>query len=226
LGDDLVKVKICGITNEEDIAYISKKVHAVGVIVDVPVKTPRKISLDKAIELKKYVAPFTSLVTVLMPNSIEEVLEIYNALKPNAIQLHGFESLDFVKELNKLKNTGELNAHIIKVIHIPKDEEIDFKTLLNTAKEYEKYVEAILVDTKIESIKLEGKTHNWAVSKKLRESLEKPLILAGGLNKDNVLEAIKTVKPYAIDVSSSLEAYGGKKDLKKVDEFLEVIKKV
>ncbi|AIJ06205.1 phosphoribosylanthranilate isomerase [Methanocaldococcus bathoardescens] len=206
-------------------AYISKRVHAVGVIIDVPVKTPRKISLDRAIELKKYIAPFTSLVAVLMPNSIEEVLEIYNALKPSAIQLHGFESLDFVKELNELKNNGKLNSHIIKVIHIPKDEEIEFKNLLDIAKDYEKYVDAILVDTKIENIKFEGKTHNWTVSKKLRESLEKPLILAGGLNKDNVLEAIKTVKPYAIDVSSSLEAYGGKKDLKKVDEFLEVVKK-
>jgi len=222
---NLVKVKICGITNEEDMAYISKRVHAVGVIIDVPVKTPRKILLDKAIELKKYIAPFTSLVAVLMPNSIEEVLEIYNALKPSAIQLHGFESLDFVKELNELKNNGKLNSHIIKVIHIPKDEEIEFKNLLNIAKDYEKYVNAILVDTKIENIKFEGKTHNWAVSKKLRESLKKPLILAGGLNKDNVLEAIKTVKPYAIDVSSSLEAYGGKKDLKKVDEFLEVVKR-
>ena len=205
--------------------YISKRVHAVGVIVDVPVKTPRKISLEKATELKKYVAPFTSLVAVLMPNDIKEVLEVYNTLKPNAIQLHGFESLDFVKELNELKNDGKLNSHIIKVIHIPKDEEIEFKTLLDTAKNYEKYVDAILVDTKIENVKLEGKTHNWEVSKKLRELLEKPLILAGGLNKNNVLEAIKTVKPYAIDVSSSLEAYGGKKDLKKVDEFLEIVKK-
>ncbi|ACV25004.1 phosphoribosylanthranilate isomerase [Methanocaldococcus fervens] len=222
----MVKVKICGITNKEDMLYISKKVHAVGVIIDVPVKTPRKISLDKALELKKYVAPFTSLVSVLMPNSIDEVLEVYNALKPNAIQLHGFESLDFVKELRNLKNNGNLNADIIKVIHIPKDEEIDFKTLLNTAKDYEKYVDAILVDTKIEKIKLEGKTHHWEVSKKLRELLEKPLILAGGLNKDNVLEAVNTVKPYAIDVSSSLEDYGGKKNLKKVDEFLEIIKKI
>ncbi|XRO76002.1 phosphoribosylanthranilate isomerase [Methanocaldococcus sp. 28A] len=222
----MVKVKICGITNEEDMAYISKRVHAVGVIIDVPVKTPRKISLDKAIELKKYIAPFTSLVSVLMPNDIREVLEIYKSLKPNAIQLHGFESLDFVKEIRNLKNNGKLNADIIKVIHIPKDEEIGFKALLNTAKEYEKYVDAILVDTKIENIKFEGKVHNWAVSKKLKESLEKPLILAGGLNKDNILEAIKTVKPYAVDVSSSLEAYGGKKDLKKVDEFLEIIKKI
>ncbi|XRO76134.1 phosphoribosylanthranilate isomerase [Methanocaldococcus sp. 10A] len=222
----MVKVKICGITNEEDMAYISKRVHAVGVIIDVPVKTPRKISLDKAIELKKYIAPFTSLVSVLMPNDIKEVLEIYKNLKPNAIQLHGFESLDFVKEIRNLKNNGKLNADIIKVIHIPKDEEIDFKALLNTAKEYEKYVDAILVDTKIENIKFEGKTHNWAVSKKLKESLEKPLILAGGLNKDNVLEAIKIVKPYAVDVSSSLESYGGKKDLKKVDEFLKVVKMV
>ncbi|CAB3287562.1 N-(5'-phosphoribosyl)anthranilate isomerase [Methanocaldococcus lauensis] len=219
-----MKVKICGITNKEDMEYISKKVHAVGVIIDVPVKTPRKISLDKAIELKKYMAPFTSLVSVLMPNDIKEVLEVYDALKPDAIQLHGFESLEFVKELRNLKNNSILDSYIIKVIHIPKDEEIEFKYLLSIAKDYEKYVDAILVDTKIENVKFEGKTHNWAVSKKLRDSLKKPLILAGGLNKDNVLDAIKTVKPYAIDVSSSLEKYGGKKDFKKVDEFLSMIK--
>jgi len=220
----LVKIKICGITNKEDMEYISKRVHAVGVIVDVPVKTPRKITLDKAIELKSCISPFTTLVSVIMPEQISDVLEIYELLKPNALQLHGFESVEFVKELKRLKSENKLNADIIKVIHIPKDEDIDFKSILEEVKKYEKYVDAILVDTKIERVKMEGKVHNWDVSKHLNKYLTKPLILAGGLNKDNVVEAIKTVNPYAIDVSSSLEAYGGKKDLKKVDEFLKVIR--
>ncbi|ENN95736.1 phosphoribosylanthranilate isomerase [Methanocaldococcus villosus KIN24-T80] len=218
-----MKIKICGITNKEDLVYIANKVHAVGFIIDVPVKTPRKITLDKAIELKQYLPIFTSLVAVIMPESLEEVLNIYKNLKPHAIQLHGFENLDFVKEIYKLKKEGIIDSSVIKVIHI--SEEDDFNSILKKTKEFEKYVDAILVDTKIEKIKIIGKTHNWEVSKRLRESIKKPLILAGGINKDNVIEAIKKVKPYAIDVSSSLESEPGKKDFKKVDEFLEVVKK-
>ena len=82
----------------------------------------------------------------------------------------------------------------------------------------------------IERIKIEGKTHDWKISKTIRESIKKPLILAGGLNKDNVKKAIEVVKPYAIDVSSSLESEKGKKDFKKVknkelwQEYLNVAK--
>ncbi|AEF97220.1 phosphoribosylanthranilate isomerase [Methanotorris igneus] len=219
----MVKVKICGITNKEDMAYISQKVHAVGMIIDVPVETPRKISLSKAVELKKYVCPFTSIVAVMMPESIEEVLRVENALKPNAIQLHGHESVKFLKKLKNLRENGEINSKIIKVLHVPK-ENPNLDNLIKTAKEYEKYCDALLVDTKIERIKIEGKTHDWEISKTIRESIEKPLILAGGLNKDNVKKAIEIVKPFAIDVSSSLESEKGKKDFKKVDEFLDVVK--
>jgi phosphoribosylanthranilate isomerase len=219
----MVKVKICGITNKEDMAYISQKVHAVGMVIDVPVETPRKISLRKAVELKRYTYPFTSIVAVIMPKSIEEVLNVENALKPNAIQLHGHESVEFLKELSNLRKNGEINSKIIKVLHIPK-EKSDLDNLIKTAKEYEKYCDALLVDTKIERIKIEGKTHDWKISKTIRESIKKPLILAGGLNKDNVKKAIEVVKPYAIDVSSSLESEKGKKDFKKVDEFLDTIR--
>ncbi|EHP89105.1 phosphoribosylanthranilate isomerase [Methanotorris formicicus] len=215
----MVKIKICGITNKEDMAYISQKVHAVGMIIDVPVETPRKITLKKAVELKKYVYPLTSIVAVIMPKDIEEVLKVENSLKPNAIQLHGNEDIEFLKRLNDLREDGKINSNLIKVLHIPK-EDANLSELIKTAKEYEKYCDALLVDTKIEKIKIKGKTHNWKISKTIRKSIKKPLILAGGLNKDNVKNAIEVVKPYAIDVSSSLESEKGKKDFKKVDEFL------
>lgn len=163
---------------------------------------------------------FTSLVAVLMPSSIEDVVNVYKELQPSAIQLHGYEDIEFIKNLKKI-----VNIPIIKALHIPKDDNLDINEIIKIAKSYSKYVDAILVDTKIENIKIEGKTHNWEVSKKIRENIDKPLILAGGLNKNNVVDAIKKVQPYGIDVSSSLESEKGKKDYKKVDEFLGVVYK-
>ncbi|WP_456419709.1 phosphoribosylanthranilate isomerase [Methanocaldococcus infernus] len=209
----MVKIKICGITNEEDIRYISKKADAVGLIIDVPVKTPRKISLERAIELKNHLSPLTNLVAVIMPESLDEALNVYKELKPDYLQLHGDESLELVKEL---KRRG---IRIIKAIHVEDNINIEY------VKSLENYVDLFLFDTKIKDEKIKGKVHNWEITKSIIKEIKKPFIIAGGINKDNVVQALNYLNPYGVDVSSSLEDKPGKKNLKMVDEFIKVVRR-
>lgn len=199
----MIKIKICGITNIEDAIFVSKFCHLIGVIVNVPVDTPRKIDVEKAREIFSRIK-FVQKVVVTMPRDIKDVLEIYRELKPDYIQLHGNESLEFVREIRK-----RLPCGIIKAITVDDEKSID------VAKKFERYVDAILLDSKkVDYIK--GRIHNWNISRKIVESINKPVFLAGGIDDKNVVDALKIVKPYGIDVSSGIEKYPGKKDHKKV----------
>ncbi len=201
----MVKVKICGITNEEDMDFCSKVADAVGVIVEVPVNTPRKLDKKRAKDVLSTANPFTYKVAVIMPRNFEEAIKIYEYLEPDALQLHGNESVELIEEIKK-----ETNVHIIKAVHVKGLES------LKIAESYAEACDAILLDTGYGS----GKTHDWGISKAVVKKIRKPVILAGGLNPDNVKSAILEVEPFAVDVSSGVEKEKGKKDFEKVIKFV------
>ncbi len=209
----VIKVKICGITNKEDVRMaINLGADAIGVIVNVPEKTPRKIDMEKAREIFKNIPPFVSSVVVLIPDSIEKVEIVARELNPDIIQLHGQESLEFVAKLKE-----RVRQRIIKTVQVGEDPEV-----VGKAKKFSTIVDGILLDTKINNKSGgTGKIHDWEISAKIKEAIKpKPLILSGGLNPENVGMAIKKVKPYAVDVSSGIELRPGKKDKEKVEEFV------
>ncbi|WP_456474076.1 phosphoribosylanthranilate isomerase [Candidatus Pyrohabitans sp.] len=206
----MVKVKICGNTSVADVELVSELgADFAGFIVEVPVDTPRRISLDEAERIMEEMPFTTGGVMVIMPKSVEEALNMYLAVRPDFLQLHGDESPKFVRELRSL-----VSCNIIKTIHVKGEESIA------QARRYVNYVDAILLDTPSPQRGGSGKAHNWEVSRKIVESISKPVILAGGLTPENVAEAIRIVKPYAVDVSSGVEAEPGKKDPEKVRQFI------
>jgi len=212
----MTRVKICGLTDSEDAKIAAEAgADAVGVIVDVPVETPRKVSIEKAAEILCSVPLFVSKVVVLMPKSVEEAADIADRLNPDAIQLHGEESLEFILELRK-----RIKARIIKVLHA------DDNTKINNIMKYAGISDAILLDTKFGNITGgTGKTHDWTKSKMICDMImPTPMILSGGLNPENVRNAIDAVKPYAVDVSSGVESTPGKKDAEKIGMFLKAAK--
>lgn len=212
----MTKVKICGITNSEDaIVAAESGADAIGVIVDVPVETPRKVSIEKAGEILASAPLFASRVIVLMPKNIEYAVDIADKLNPDIIQLHGNESLDFISKLKK-----DITADIIKVLHV------DNTTKINDIIKYAEISDAILIDTKFGNLAGgTGKTHDWRKSKMICDMIKPtPLILSGGLNPENVSDAINAVNPYAVDVSSGVESMPGKKDARKIDEFIKIAK--
>ena len=208
-----MKIKICGIKTEQDLKVaINTGADAVGFITDVPVDSPRKITLAEASRLISKVPVFVSSVLVIMPENAEQAVRMIRAARPTAVQIHNALPLS---ELVIIRETG---VKLIKTIPVSKN--ADAETVIKQVKELYGIADAVLLDTS-----LDGKTggtgmpHNWEVSSKLVLNADMPIILAGGLKPENVREAVMCVRPYAVDTASGVES-GGKKDETKVLDFI------
>jgi phosphoribosylanthranilate isomerase len=208
-----MKVKICGIRTEHDLnVTINSGADAVGFITDVPVDSPRKITLAEASRLILKVPVFVTSVLVIMPENAQQAVRMIQAARPVAVQIHNGLPLS---ELVKIRKTG---VKLIKTIQVYRNAQADI--LLKQIKELFGVADAVLLDTA-----LDGKTggtgvlHNWEVSSKVVLNTGIPVILAGGLKPENVREAVRYVRPYAVDTASGVET-GGKKDEKKVMDFM------
>lgn len=208
---DVVKVKICGITNKEDAhLVVDSGADMLGMIVDVPVETPRKISIDEADEISKEIGDDINIVVVLCPGSVEEVETVVRRIEPFGVQLHGFESEEFLKSVRD----AIPDVDLIKTVHVA-----EHGTIHGVMPEAD-YVDFILLDTFSAKIGGTGKKHSWAKSREIVENSAIPVILSGGLTPENVKEAIKEVQPYGVDVASGVESSGGRKSKEKIFKFV------
>jgi len=206
-------------TRAEDVSVAASfGVDAVGVIVDVPVETPRKLSVEEAASVLEAVPLFISKVAVIMPSSAGEALRFVDFLHPDVVQLHGAESPQLVSELKQEAPWVE----VVKAFHISSDSSLDH--VLSEVGRFEDMVDGVLLDTKSDRVGGTGLTHDWSISKQVAEAVSAPLVLSGGLSPDNVAEAVKTVNPYAVDVSSGVESAPGVKDHMKLKRFVEEVR--
>jgi phosphoribosylanthranilate isomerase len=206
-----VRVKICGITRKEDLdAAAAAGADAVGFVVGVA-SSPRNLSLADAEKLMRQVPPFVKSVLVMVPASLNELVETCEALNPDAVQIHGENLQDLGAVRGKLPT-----KLLIDAVKANSSDAVD-----NVA-EAAKMFDAILLDSFVEGKHGgTGVVHDWNVSKRVKQVIyPKPLILAGGLNPANVAEAVRAVEPYAVDVSSGVERQPGIKDHLKMVEFV------
>lgn len=196
------KVKICGITNTEDALWAAEcGSDAIGFIFYN--KSPRYIEPDKAKTIIAALPPFIITVGVFVNEDYNDIRDIADLTGIAAIQLHGEESPSYC---------NLVEGKLIKAIRVKNEKSIE------TMKKYD--VNAFLLDSfNKDSYGGSGLTFDWNLAKKATEYGK--VILSGGLNPDNVTEAIKKVGPYGVDVSSSVEKSPGIKDKKKVKEFIE-----
>ncbi len=209
-----MKVKICGIRNERDLAVaLNAGADAVGFITDVPVDSPRKISLPEASKLISKVPVFVTSVLVIMPENAEQAIKMIHAAEPAAVQIHNVMELS---ELKKIKGTG---VKLIKTLNVSPGTELN--DLIKQAGRLKGTVDALLLDTAVEGKSGgTGLAHNWDLSSELVLHAGMPVILAGGLNPENVRDAVKIVRPYAVDTASGVET-DGRKDEKKILAFID-----
>jgi phosphoribosylanthranilate isomerase len=189
---------------------VSNGVDALGFIVNVP-ESPRNLTIEEAIALIKETPIFIDTVIVTVTKELKQLKEICRRLSPNYVQVHDADRLHLRKEALP-------GVKVIKAIYS--------SSVKEDVLEQAKLFDAILVDTKVKG-KLggTGKTHNWSESRIFRCAIHpKPLILAGGLTSKNIIEAIQTVNPYAVDVSSGVEKSPGVKDAKQISLFMEKVK--
>ena len=205
-----VRVKICGITRKEDLdAAVEAGADAVGFVVGVT-SSPRNLSLTEAARLIRQVPPFVASVLVTVPRSIGD-FAVYEKLNPDVIQVHG-EDLDTAESVRlKLPDTQliwAVNAQLV--------------SHLDAVAKAAKLFDAVLVDSFADGrYGGTGVVHDWELSRRVKQAVHpQPLILAGGLNPENVAEAVCTVEPYAVDVSSGVERHPGIKSHQKMVEFV------
>lgn len=212
-------VKICGFTNAEDVAYAcSVGADMVGVIVDTP--SPRSVTPERAKAIFAVVPRPIPRVAVMIPKDVSHAIQIVHELRPDYLQIHGSMSAEELVEVKKA--TG---VHIVAAVVVPRVVEQP-KEIIARAREVEKVVDFVLVDTRPNTGVGggTGQTHDWSMSRLVRESIDKPLILSGGLNPTNVRRAIEIVQPFGVDVASGVELKPGKKDPRLVREFIRTVR--
>lgn len=199
------RVKVCGLTNEADLmTAVEAGADAVGAIVDVPVDTPREIDPSKAALLFDSAPPFVSTVLVTMPGSISRATDLVEQTSPDVLQVHAGLPPEAIDEL--------VESGITTVASVDHGND-DIEAFAEAA-------DALLVDSTDESGGGgTGRTHDWAATRDLRP-LPAPIVLAGGLTPENVTDAIAAVDPFAVDVSTGVEAEPGEKDTALVTEFV------
>jgi phosphoribosylanthranilate isomerase len=204
-----MRVKICGITNLEDAeAAVAAGADALGFIL--VEKSTRFIPIEDAIRIMELLPPFVQTVAVTV-NATKEFTNLgwRKHLKNFGIaQLHGNETPVHVKAVGKY-------LPVIKVF--PADMA---KTV--TPGHYE--VSAFMLDTPSKDYGGTGRVYDWNLAVEFKKRITKPLILSGGLNPENVAKAIETVQPYAVDVSSGVEASPGRKDHARLRDFIQICK--
>lgn len=196
-------IKICGLTRTEDIAYVNEiKPEYIGFVFWQNSK--RAVTIDQAHELKHKLSPDIQAVGVFVNEDPEIIIEL---LKHNIIdiaQLHGNESEEQIRKIR-----SETGKTVIRAIRLKKKEDIT-----EQMEKFHTEADYLLIDSGMGS----GETFDWDIMKAMPE-IEKPFFLAGGLNPDNVQEAIGQVHPYAVDVSSGVETEG-KKDKEKIEKIV------
>ncbi|MEM1585987.1 MAG: phosphoribosylanthranilate isomerase [Candidatus Bathyarchaeia archaeon] len=210
-----VKVKICGITRVEDLyASVSAGADLIGFIVDVP-SSPRNLTIKEAKYLIRSTPPSVMKVVVTVFKDVKRLLEIYEGLKPDLIQVHAIP-----RESEQVREVAR-RVPIIKAVNVPKTPPLE--EILWGIDVFR----AILVDSHVHGkYGGTGVTHDWGISRRIRYLIyPRPLILAGGLKPENVCEAILTVKPSAVDVSSGVESKPGVKDEQKIISFIREVRR-
>lgn len=208
----MVKIKICGIKTLDEVETINKfSVSYAGFIFS---NSKRKISKEKGETLIKNLRKDIIPVGVFVNEEIKKIIEIVRETKIKIIQLHGEENFKFIKDLKK--KLGEKNIKIWKVVHVNK--KIDMEEL-------EKYlfVEGIVFETYKKGLYGgTGECFDWKLIEGINIIPKK--ILAGGINSENIVEAIKQGKADIIDVNSGVET-NLIKDIKKINLLFENLEK-
>ena len=204
----MTEIKICGITNLED-AYFAAECGVDALGFNFYAKSPRYVSPECAREIIEKIPDGIIKVGVFVNHDVLKIKKTVAFCGLDLVQLHGDESPEYCRQFP--------SALLIKDIS-PRDE-----ADLRKAMSY--LVRAILVDA-YDPIRYggTGKRSDWRLAVRVKET--HPLIIAGGLNPDNIREAIEIVWPHAVDINSGVESSPGRKDPQKVRTVIEIVQRI
>jgi phosphoribosylanthranilate isomerase len=199
------RVKICGITREQDLdAAAAAGADALGFVFYPP--SPRFLAADRAAELIRQVPPFVSSVGLFVNPDPDFVRATLAAVPLDLLQFQGDESPEFCAQFAR---------PYLKVARMrPGLDLLEFARTFASAR-------GLLLDAYVEAYGGAGQTFDWSL---VPRGLPTPILLAGGLTADNVGSAIRKLRPWAVDVSSGVEIAKGIKDAAKIAAFIAAVK--
>jgi len=204
----VTRIKICGITRAEDaLAAAQAGADAIGLVFYE--RSPRHVSIVQAVQLAVALPPFVTIVGLFVNANEAFVREVLANVPLDLLQFHGDESPEFCAQFAR---------PYLKAIRVKAGVDLlQCAAHFNTAK-------GLLLDAHVEGIPGgTGATFDWGL---IPARLPLPVILSGGLAAENVAAAIKQVQPYAVDVSSGVEANKGIKDAVKIAAFINEVKRM
>lgn len=197
----MTKIKLCGLSRTQDIEAANKlKPDYIGFVF--AAKSKRRVSPLKATELKSRLDPEIKAVGVFLDDDLDAVAAMMNLGIVDLVQLHGSEDEEYIKKLRTITDKPVIKAFIINSAE-------DVKRAEDSTADY------ILLD----GGKGEGKAFDWSLLK----NIKRPYFLAGGLNPGNAADAVRTLAPFAVDVSTGIET-DGKKDEEKMTAFVNAVR--
>ena len=201
------RIKICGITREQDVSAVDEYgADALGFVFYE--KSPRHVGVVQAVRLARTVPPFLTVVGLFVNPSADYVREVLANVPLDVLQFHGEEPPEFCNQFRK---------PYLKAIRVKPG--VD---LVECATRYAG-AQGLLLDAYVEGMQGgTGESFDWAL---IPRDLPLPVILSGGLHASNVAEAVRQVRPYAVDVSSGVEAAKGIKDAAKIAAFINEVKR-
>lgn len=199
------RVKICGLTRAEDVdAAVDAGADAIGFVFYPP--SPRHLSVEQAAALAARVPPFVAKVALFVNEDSRTIQRILDAVPIDLLQFHGEE--------NEADCRGFARPYVKAARVRPGLDLLEFAASYPSAA-------GLLLDAYVEGYGGGGKIFDWSM---IPDKLPLPIILSGGLTVSNVADAIRRLRPWAVDVSSGVEAQKGIKDARKIADFIAAVK--
>ena len=210
------RIKLCGLTRTEDVAAaVAAGADAIGLVFYPP--SPRHVSAAQAAQLLAILPPFVSSVGLFVNPSLEAVRQVLSAAPISMLQFHGDENPDQCAEIAAAVGRPFLRALRMKPDTQPRD-------LLESAAQYRRcspLFSGLLLDTWSDAYGGTGKVFDWSL---IPAEIAHQAVLSGGLNVQNVTDAVRRIRPHAVDVSSGIEASKGVKDAALMRAFVDAVR--
>jgi phosphoribosylanthranilate isomerase len=208
------RIKLCGLSKQSDVdCAVDLGADAIGLVFYPP--SPRALSVAQAVELTRNIPPFLSVVGLFVNATPDWVRDVVSNVPLSLLQFHGDETPTQCEALASVAGLPWLRALRIESDTRPGD-------LVKSALNYSA-ASGLLFDTHVEGYGGGGKVFDWSL---IPAELARRAVLSGGLNAQNVGEAIRRVRPYAVDVSSGIEVQGAKgvKDHARMAAFVHAVR--
>ena len=211
------RIKLCGLSKSEDVrTAVLAGADAIGLVFYE--KSPRYIAPEAAAQLIADIPPFITTVGLFVNASPEEVAKVVAIAPVSMLQFHGDETLEQCCRAAEAANRPFMRAIRVKP-------EMNGADLLKYDQEFRAaspLFVSLLLDTWVDSYGGSGKAFDWSL---IPEELAHRVVLSGGLNAQNVADAVARIHPYAVDVSSGIERSKGVKDASMMREFVQAVRR-